>query len=373
MSTSDVFDVLGISGREDSYTDLLKFAFDNNEHFKKNFSKYFSGNAIKQYDDYKLWVRKQLPAIKLSERKKEVPDMVLFSKINNDFVIIENKIFSGEGYKQTLRYSDEGFLIIVRGVLGLNEKAIAKFYYVTLDAIKPESRKFTPKRWGEVISNCCKDVEFVNTQLKFLMNDLNARSLSYDNIATPNGKEKLSEYTKKTDRWIDSYKLFTVFFDDFVEYGIKKLKLNSSYSYANKNGDKQYLILFWDDEWKSKGREDIGFANVRNIHIELNWREKTNKLQLLIHYETEPYMTQTKIKKLGISNSEIQKYINNRTAFTEKLHSFLEEPLKPHNYDLQLAKVEIVISKDMTKDYILGFLIKNIDKAYKSIINALKS
>jgi len=72
-----IFDILGIGNREDSYTDLIAYSFKTSDEFKKNILEQLS---VPYQDDW--IVKTRLPvAIKSSTgRKKDVPDMLLFSK-----------------------------------------------------------------------------------------------------------------------------------------------------------------------------------------------------------------------------------------------------------------------------------------------------
>jgi len=115
----------------------------------------------------------------------------------------------------------------------------------------------------------------------------------------------------------------------------------------------------------------MGIANNRNIHVELNFRVNSKKLQLLIHYETEPYLTQKEIEAKNYNQLELIEFKNRRIEFKKKLHGSINAPWKAYNHELQLAKVEMLISDDTTKQDIEMFLIENFDKAYDSIFTAL--
>jgi hypothetical protein len=55
-SGKDVFDILGIESREDSYTDLICDLFENWNVFKRRFCEEFANCSETEVDAYKLTV-----------------------------------------------------------------------------------------------------------------------------------------------------------------------------------------------------------------------------------------------------------------------------------------------------------------------------
>jgi len=76
-----IFEILGISTREDSYTDLIAYAFNNSDTFRQKML-----TNLNERDDGN-WKFRTRPPIQIKDndsRKKDVPDMILLnSKENN--------------------------------------------------------------------------------------------------------------------------------------------------------------------------------------------------------------------------------------------------------------------------------------------------
>ena len=113
----DVFDLLGVSVREDSYNDFFKNLL---EHFNL-----LIGNKIPLHDfltgllppeneekikagTWEIKLRSTLQAENESEKLgegKAIPDLLLLNKITQTVIVIENKVLSKEGNRQTARYA----------------------------------------------------------------------------------------------------------------------------------------------------------------------------------------------------------------------------------------------------------------------------
>ena len=101
-----IFDILGIGSREDSYTDLIAYAFEHSSEFRQNI---LTKLGEQDYGDWKGWIRPPIPIKSKSGRKKDVPDLILFSNKKQKVLLIENKVFSCEGWEQTKRYASDEF------------------------------------------------------------------------------------------------------------------------------------------------------------------------------------------------------------------------------------------------------------------------
>ena len=112
----DVFEILGISNKEDCFTNLIAETFNESgsREFRNQFCRAISNNKTNIYDsaDAKIYTRNVFNVESTNEnggRSKIVPDILFVAPSQNVIVIIENKIFSDEGFKQTLAYSSIEF------------------------------------------------------------------------------------------------------------------------------------------------------------------------------------------------------------------------------------------------------------------------
>ena len=306
----DIFEILGINGREDSYTNLIDFAFNNSVDFRRKFCTWFMGDYS---EDSKLVIRSSQRNLEIKGRKDN-PDMLLISNKANEIVLIENKVFSTEGFNQTERYSNEEFVKSVKNRFEMKDAKFDKFFYLTIDGKQPISNKFKSVKWSTVILECCEGVEFGNLRLRILMADLVAKIEHYEEFLKPLDSAKFLDYFSNNKKWIKSNRTFEKIFTDVCEKIRFQYSVDYSFGSANNANGEQFLILFSTDNWVNGYIDDtkmyelseselIDLAKSRNIHIELNWTPSLNRISLYIHYETNPYLTRKKFCLLYTSPS----------------------------------------------------------------------
>ena len=298
----DIFDILGINGREDSYTDLIYSIFEISKDFKENLlRKFFEGDN--EVEKLKMKIRSCYFTPEGS-RKKIIPDIVLYT--DNKIVIIEVKIFSGEGEDQLKRYN-EG-INEIKSQLELSNDIIVEKYFLTLDKYNELDGDFISINWEEFIG--------------FIPDDVNNDII---NICIKNLKDRVNEYANySTDEVViaDNVKFKDIYnWHHFVSYEkILKQIFNKEIK------DKQYIWDIWEgwengencyaatiqvyceDSWKSKkeimfdankeeveNKESISVKNNYDIHYEVKIIDK-NKIEFRIDYHTNPYLTSNEIK-----------------------------------------------------------------------------
>lgn len=379
MSNKDVFEILGINSREDSYTDLVKYAFDNSEEFKSNFCKFFAGY---ESSDFVLSVRNEHTYIVLSEKKKEVPDMILYSKNSNEIILIENKIFSGEGYKQTFRYSKPDFTAIVKERLKLPNAVFNKFYFVTLDGKSASCDKFVPILWSNMIEACTENVVFADPRLSILMNDLQSKSRHYADFKSPDIDTRYTDYFNTCTKWVDKHRAFECFFTEITKKLQKDYSFNIEFSSANNANGEQLLIVFYNPVWIGA---EINQENVaalafedetyRNIHIELNWTSTLKRLSLFVHYETNPYKTQKVLREIEdtYGKDAVEQFREHRERFENELYKHKPEGWQKIGRELAIIKTDLPLNSDTTYQEIENWLAKGVRIAYDCITETLSA
>ena len=212
-----IFDILGVGGREDSYTDLIAHAFNTSQKFRV---KLIENIGINDYGDWISHVRLPVSIKSDTGRKKDIPDLIFSSKTGNKIVLIENKIFSGEGWEQTKRYSSNEFkdslvrYLIKKNILQNGMVPNFEFFYLTLDGNNPSSSEFIPIKYTVISEAIPHDAD--NSKLTLLLNELKDRIDEYNNWQLPKDNELVIDYLKSARRLVSPYKVFCKFADGLV-------------------------------------------------------------------------------------------------------------------------------------------------------------
>jgi len=301
-----IFDILGISSREDSYTDLIVHAFRQHSGFRKNLL------SLLREEDYNDWEHLVRPSVSIKVgRKKDVPDLILFNKKANKIILIENKVFSGEGWNQTERYASNEFKKSLESYLGIS-KANFKFFFLTLDEIEPSSSEFQTISYLD-ISECIPKT-IGNSKLDILLEELKERIDEYYNWPKPSENDVVLDYLKNIRRLVNSYRTFRIMVDGLLE--LNKEFLKECGITANRGSGYIPLCLWYKESWRSREYpEEKDGSKCYDIHFEFQWdtREDWENLTLYLHYHTNPYMTQKELKE--VSKDFVAKYDESRDDF----------------------------------------------------------
>jgi len=312
--TDHIFEILGISSREDSYTDLIAYAFEHNPEFRKNFL-----TLLKEEDDdnWKHLIRPPVSITTDSGRKKDVPDLILFNEKTNKGLLIENKIFSEEGLKQTERYASKEFRESLENHLEMKVekyKVDLKYFFLTLDKeIKPCSTSFKTILYSDISK--CIPTTLANSTLDILLKELKERIDEYYNWPPPQENDVVLNYLKKTNRLVNFNRTFRIVTDRLLN---SDLNLQKEHGITANPGSGNILLCLWYKKtWSSQEYpEETDGSKCYNIHFEFQWDTSTRKenLTLYLHYETNPYMTQNALRR-EVSEDFIVKYNKARNNF----------------------------------------------------------
>jgi len=320
-----IFEMLGIGSREDSYTNLIHCAFIHNSKFQEKLLERLSDlNPFENhphFDDWKSIIQPTVAIKSDTGRKKDIPDMVIFSQKAQLILLIENKTFSGEGWEQTKRYSDQNFKYSLleyfktKGIIFNNPGF--KFYFLTLDGKNPVSDKFTPIKYEDIIK-CIPEI-YENSKLDILLSEFKERVNKYINQPKPDNEVIVKDYLHKTKWLVNSFRTFSVMTENLLS-GKNLSRVECSVTGHKGSGYIPLCIWQKPDLWKGKkftkeNSEIIEGKKCYDIHFELQWdtRENNESITLYLHYSTNPYMTNNVFKKLKekFKNS----YNNNRDEF----------------------------------------------------------
>jgi hypothetical protein len=270
--SQQIFDILGIGLREDSYTDLLVNIFANSEEFRKNFLKLLKEE---KYDNWEQVVRYSIGGNK--------PDWILYNRELEKIIVIENKILSKEGLWQTDRYSSPEFKEAARNILGIPD-ADFSFYLLSLNELNPRSPNFIPISYLD-IRNCLPDVSD-NSDISILARELKERIDEYYNWEKPKDDDEVLKYLRNVKGWVNIYSTFRIMAESIIE-GEKYTKFYGSTQ--NRQNGYTPLAIWEKPHWKSKPfyEQDDGSKHY-SIHYEFQWATRTETLLLYLHYHPDP-------------------------------------------------------------------------------------
>lgn len=351
----DIFDILGVSSREDTYTDLIVNAFNEKKHtdFRMKTVKFFGGNN-ECISDVFLTTRKTFKLEGVTKiRTKLLPDIILHLPSEKKVILIENKIFSQEGHNQTLDYaSDEALKAIKNSYPDIHK---IEYFYMTLHGDIAESDKFKSVSWTEFIYETLVGTTFIE-KYEQPMASLLKRA---EHLATFNDKiisgtdasigRLLETYNAElyNDKWVDKKAIFSKWMRPINNIIKSKYNdINPCIMMANGNSQ-QYLCVYYNENWQEGNLfdEDISDEDKpysKNIHIEFNWNSYDRGV-LLIHYEPNPYLSEKDFK------NQHGKYIydlyrENRKKYVVALHNMMNEinidGYRKSNQKLTMAKFE---------------------------------
>lgn len=250
--------------------------------------------------------------------KKNVPDLVLVDRETQTIVLIETKLFAGEGCDQTKDYASNWF----QSSLGRHHDLITPhfaFYFLTLDGKKPESEDSRAMKWKDVAD--CVPENLGTTKLDMLLREFKDRVSQHSDWPFPAPEQIVLEYLKKVpepQRLIGWHQTFRKFGENLLA----ELKGFEKEFHTANNPREGFipLVLFYKSGWVStEPNQNDGKKNF-SIHFELQWstgKPDADHLTLYVHYETNPYRTRGELKK---ESADFQAgYGETREAFVTEL------------------------------------------------------
>lgn len=300
LSNKDIFDVLAISGREDSFTNLIEYLYNESPKFKNNFNYLLFGDMLV---DENLSIKTRTSYTN-EHGGTNIPDIIIYSR--NYFCIIEVKVYAREGEKQTERYYNAHTEIEEK--LGLNSCCVInKFFYITLRGIKADDGHFCSLSWSQIGKCIDENDSDVSPMTRLLMLQLKERckSITYK----PNSNLWIE--ATSTEKWKDETGLvdalricFGAEYDVISSWGGFKQATNS-YSISASFGKKSWI--------GSEFNENIDYKLEKNakecyqFHIEFEWDSIKNVLTVRLDYHLNPYKTRNEINKNNAS-ATVEKY-----------------------------------------------------------------
>jgi len=364
----NVFKALGIQTREDSVSNAIVYAFNQSPTFQRAFLKRICG-LRRKYTDCRASARTYIEGA-------GIPDIVLVcnSIEDSDLVIIENKLKAEEGGDQTKRYADavcqlEGDLRQKGDIK--TDKVFHHFIFLTLfPDQKPSDSRFVPEQHRELIE--------LYDEVQYLPEDKLADRLIRDWVELLRdfySKERVLPNDSFIDKLMDDegldggYLYFRSFFKS-LEQSLRTINLEPrGFSRQTQQGRHYYLVTISKPKWhpyemeENQGSWSLDPRRVYNIHFEPQFDVLNKTFKLLLHYEVNPYQSESWIEK-NIPSHQYNGYklrrdkfiyalkkqkLNYNWQFTGRTNQIARLDLSFSGYTSQRArdKIEEVL-KDMT-------------------------
>ncbi|MBD3402642.1 hypothetical protein GF420_07080 [candidate division GN15 bacterium] len=308
VSNDHIFEILGVTAREDSYTDLLCHAINNCEEFRLRF---LNGVlAVFRPDEPECFTRRECVPDPKTGQPPAIPDLILSWTDPPFHVLIENKIHSVEGLDQTLKYQ---------------ACEADKYFYLTLVGETAKSAKFESITWQQILEHCngCKNSD---PKLQLLLDELWERLGEYYDLPQPKPTESLVDYVINQD----NHRLVTTShrFRRYVAAMCEREDLQTS-AWQDHTGS--HVAQWYHDRWKTpeidiqdedRLTDQAGRYNW-NVHLEMKLARggRDHSLTMFLHCETSPYLGRSFNKPEFASFRE--GFFEAQKRFREYIHSHL--------------------------------------------------
>lgn len=301
---NDIFDYLGIVGREDSYTNLLKALFENVPEYKQKLLETLFNENDFSLDDFYFETRRKY----FYQSHYEIPDIIIVDNKGDHFALIEVKVFADEGYGQTQRYynmfsNKEKEIYYADTSTILNENTNKKFYFLTIYDSEPQNENFENIKWEKIVEPL-RDIVIENKYLSAL-----ARSL-INKVDSTKVKENLSADMLWTESmgygWAKEQNLFAV----LKTYCFNNAKWTDEHQWNGFNKDSNAYELkcsFGKETWEGIHISEFTIDNINDsdldkcyqFHYEIAYNPGTKKVTIRLDYHLHPYLSTQEINNFS--------------------------------------------------------------------------
>lgn len=308
---ADIFDMLGINGREDSYTNLLKVLFDNVLEYRSFLLNMLFPKEALDPDAFYFETRNKYSRKDSNEKNhNEIPDIIIVDKSGNHFALIEVKIFSGEGDRQTERYynlfSNDIPDITIHDCnkenIPIRKNAVRKFYFLTIYESKAQCEEFINIKWSSIIEPL-KQIQIKNEYLNLL-----AKSL-INKVESSKTIDSISKDMIWNDSmgfgWAKEQNLFKVL-KSFCFKDEEIWDYYESWNGYNKDSNTYELkCLFGRECWRGIHLKNINNDNLEKcfeFHYEFAYSPNEDRITVGLDYHLRPYLSISDINKCKFYN-----------------------------------------------------------------------
>lgn len=368
----DIFTILDVSLREDSYTRLIKAVLDQDEDLRRKVFCALARRAGKHLDSLtrvcEPRFRQQFPAgagASGAETTKDKPDLLLCGTVNGEqfWIVLEAKIAAGEGDGQLQRYRV------------ICEKCLPGRYllfFLTLVPMEPSTKEAQNILHGDLaglidhhmVQPILRERPELGTAWKAYgrrLEELKQCGLTSD--------VKLRDYYGRQERGFDIQLFRDHFLAQFLADALnKKASLGGSPDEERcwKSGvwsDATTRVLqFWLPSWLKEqallaanggDREGIGVQSF--FELKIPYKSNWEGLSLVLQFATLPYLSRGPLAARGAHL--LDDFDQARLAFRDQVHGYLGAGGNAANrlsvwrltsYPLQVAKAELRLNASPT-------------------------
>lgn len=368
LEQRDILEILGISNREDSFTDLIKYLFDNNDEFKASFSeKFLEVEEIANLEDLTLFSRKSY-VYKIN--KKIIPDLILHSKSLNKISIIEVKVLSGQGLNQLERY--EKNIDIIIGKIGLDKDIDRNYYYLSINDDSEKNINWKHINWKDLynIFDIKTKREDINYLIQCVLNRINSLNTTIDYKKVKDNS--FNDYLK-WNLWKSPAKAIKEIVETSVFYTSKlnEFKIEYSTNFAVAENSTQTNIYVLKDEWISDLEYCDYGSNINNcfdfhIEIRISSNEKESDIAIRLDHHINPYASNKKMKE----ESRYNEFYKDKRAFISDMKFNKYKDLgksKGYRYNqatghyLSIIRRDVKIENNKSVEDFMSFLTEEIN------------
>ncbi len=343
----NIFDAFNILYREDVISDFLKSCFENSDEFLR---KFLCQAHISLPDKIEYQVNNRIGLGK----SIGTPDIIIVSQssVQNDIVIIENKLGASEGLNQTNRYVSAEAREKLLHYFDLKE-AQFHFIYLTLDTIATaQNEQFSLLNYQLFLSD---EWTLKNEKLSLIFCDFREKLISfYKPLEKPMQSlegQAILDQTQKVICW------------QSILLNAMKDSPDVQLVWGRVGGAGRLNFLFRVDKTSWRSHEDYwktGLAKTFDIHIDtyVNLLSHSNDLlnDITIRFETNPYTPHRNIQ----NDEQYEKFLLNKALFTE----YLSEAMRTNRIEFKTRNNKLMV---MTVPLVKSTLKENIDDYHYKI------
>lgn len=300
MIPKSLLSILGVTASEDVNTRLLCHAINHERAFRDAFVTRILGWP-QPSGDSKVVAKNQVP-VRVKGRGRRL-DLVLTMHDSSQVRVgvVENKLMAGEGDDQTTDYASAEVTSFLHESM-VKDRLIDSSTHVEMTrrflVVQPnetaESVDFITVRHSEVaaaIGDCADRLEspVVRELLLDWQRHVQAFEAALSNVDLT---RPLSELFPEPASGLDvSYGIFCTVVASLVEEVAKRVSKDvRHWTYRGAGQGRSWFgVKLWEPHWDQKPRTD---QIARSLHFQLTWNPLDRALQVTLHHETNPYMSE---------------------------------------------------------------------------------
>lgn len=361
----DLFDILDISLREDSYTSLIVHVLRRHDAVARGVFYRLTGKEVID-DNLQICFRKSIPG-------GNHPDIRIEAETDSGkwWLVIESKIKASEGRWQCENYRTQcererdegkctGFTLV----------------FLTLSGFLPEDadwKKLTHGELFEIMDGLVPENQIVSDELVGVAwGAYNTRLLQYDNRPGPDPNQSLIE-------WLQASPIGFVTVEDRCRELSESLAPQDWKKWGGlyvARGRQQCLCIFSKPDWITDQYSQGGaLEECFSVHFELDipypYPDGATEFTCHLHCEANPYMTRKQVEALGKAGAG---FLNFADAFKRHLHPLLAgTSWHPTNYWLQKAKLRCPLTAETSIGSLRDYLLAEFQSVEDSVTNAINT